>query len=72
MARGLLRTDDLRSALPGASGRLAEALGRPSAAIELGAAVGGERRVRGLVVASVDVLLRAARDREGMGSARAR
>jgi hypothetical protein len=41
------------------------------AVIELGSAVGGERRVRERV-ASVDVLLRAARDREGMGSALAR
>jgi signal transduction histidine kinase len=36
MARTLLRTDDLRSALPGTARRLAETLGLPAAAIELG------------------------------------
>jgi hypothetical protein len=42
------------------------------AVIELGAAVGGERRVRERLVASVQALLPAAREREGMGSALAR
>jgi signal transduction histidine kinase len=35
MARVLLRTDDLRSALPGAAANLAQTLGLPAAAIEL-------------------------------------
>lgn len=42
------------------------------AVVELGAAVGGERRVRERIVASVDALLRAARAREAMGSPLAR
>jgi two-component system sensor histidine kinase KdpD len=45
MARLLLRTDDLRGALPAASQRLAHALDLPSAAIELEAVPGDERRV---------------------------
>jgi hypothetical protein len=69
MARVLLRSHGLRLALPGG---LAGALGPWAAAIELGAAVGGGQRVQGRVVASVDVLLRAARERGGMGSAVAR
>jgi signal transduction histidine kinase len=44
MARVLLRTADLRSALPGVSQRLARALGLPVAAIELEAVAGDERR----------------------------
>jgi signal transduction histidine kinase len=96
MARVLLRTDDLRSALSGASVRLAQTLGLP-AAIELEAVAGDERRaafplrdggtrlgtllapaelsqgterrVRERVVPSVEALLRAAREREAMGSA---
>jgi hypothetical protein len=72
MARVLLRTHDLRSALPEASARPPLALGRWAAAIELGAAVGGEHRMRERVVASVQSLLRAARDREGMGGSLAR
>jgi signal transduction histidine kinase len=44
MARVLLRTADLRSALPGVSQRLARALGLPGAAIELEAVAGDERR----------------------------
>ncbi|HWE10754.1 MAG TPA: GAF domain-containing protein [Solirubrobacteraceae bacterium] len=97
MARVLLRTDDLPSALPGVSARLAQALGLSAAAIELEAVAGDERRaafplrgggtplgtllvpaelsrgtevrVRERVVPSVEALLRAARDREAMGSA---
>ena len=42
MARLLLRTDDLRSALPDAASRLARALALPMAAIELDAAIGEE------------------------------
>jgi hypothetical protein len=72
MARVVLGSDGLRLALRGASAGLARALGLWAAAIELGAAVGGEQRVRERVVASADVLLRAAREREGMGSALAR
>jgi signal transduction histidine kinase len=97
MARLLLRTDDLRSALPAASARLAQTLGLREAAIEL-EAVGGdarrgafplhdgatrlgtllapaelpqgtERRLRERVVPAVEALLRAAREREAMGSA---
>jgi signal transduction histidine kinase len=45
MARVLLRTDDLRSALPRASARLAQTLGLPAAAIELETVVGDEHRV---------------------------
>ena len=45
MARLLLRTDDLRSALPAAAQRLAQALDLPSAAIELDEVDGDERRV---------------------------
>jgi len=44
MARLLLRTDDLRTALPAAAQRLAQALELPSAAIELEVA-GDDRRV---------------------------
>jgi len=44
MARILLRTDDLRSALPAAAQRLAQALELPSAAIELEAVPGDSRR----------------------------
>jgi hypothetical protein len=44
LARVLGRSDGLRSALPGASGCVAQALGLSAAAIELGSAVGGERR----------------------------
>jgi signal transduction histidine kinase len=44
MAGLLLRTDDLRSALPAASARLARTLRLPSAAIELEAVAGGEQR----------------------------
>jgi signal transduction histidine kinase len=44
MARVLLRTEDLRSALPGVSRRLARALGLPVAAIELEPVGGDERR----------------------------
>jgi signal transduction histidine kinase len=44
MARVLLRTDDLRSALPSVSRRLARALGLPAATIELEAVAGDERR----------------------------
>jgi signal transduction histidine kinase len=44
MARVLLRTEDLRSALPRASRRLAQALGLPGAAIELEAVAGAEHR----------------------------
>jgi signal transduction histidine kinase len=44
MARLLLRTDGLRSALPEAGSRLAQALELPAATIELDAAVGGEGR----------------------------
>jgi signal transduction histidine kinase len=97
MARLLLRTENLRSALPGASARLARALGLSSAAIELEAVAGDERRaafplrdggtrlgtllvpaelphrtevrVRERVVPSVEALLRAAREREAIGSA---
>jgi hypothetical protein len=70
IARVLPRKDDLRSALPVASARLAQALGLWAAAIELGAAVGGERVACGeRVVASVQELLCAAREREGIGSA---
>jgi signal transduction histidine kinase len=97
MARVLLRAEDLRSALPGASARLARTLGLPAAAIELEAVEGGEgraafalrdggaslgtllvpaelpagteRRVRERVVPAVEALLRAAREREAMGSA---
>src|ERR1700716_3332540 len=43
MARVLLRTDDLRSALPGAAARLARALGLSAAAIELEAVAGDQR-----------------------------
>jgi two-component system sensor histidine kinase KdpD len=46
MARLLLRTDDLRGALPAASHRLAHALDLPSAGIELEAVPGDDRRVR--------------------------
>jgi signal transduction histidine kinase len=42
MARVLLRTDDLRSALPDAASRLARALALPVAAIELDAVAGEE------------------------------
>jgi two-component system sensor histidine kinase KdpD len=45
MARMLLRGDDLERALPTVSQRLARALGLPSAAIELAAVAGDERRV---------------------------
>jgi two-component system, OmpR family, sensor histidine kinase KdpD len=45
MARLLLRTDDLRSALPAASQRMASALELPSAAIELDAVAGDRRRI---------------------------
>jgi two-component system sensor histidine kinase KdpD len=45
MARLLLRTDDLRGALPTASQRLAQALGLPSAAIELEPVDADQRRV---------------------------
>jgi two-component system sensor histidine kinase KdpD len=45
MARILLRTDDLRSALPAAAQRLAHALELPSAAIELDAVPGDQRRI---------------------------
>jgi len=97
MARLLLRTENLRSALPGASARLVRALGLSSAAIELEAVAGDERRaafplrdggtrlgtllvpaelphrtevrVRERVVPSVEALLRAAREREAIGSA---
>jgi signal transduction histidine kinase len=97
MARMLLRTDDLRSALPGASARLAQALRLPAVAIELETIAGDERRaafplrdggtplgtllapaelpqgterrVRERVVPAVESLLRAAREREAMGSA---
>ena len=92
MARLLLRTDDLRCALRGGSGRLGRALTLSAAAIELEAVAGEElraafplrdggtllvpadlpqtteRRVRERVVASVEALLRVARDREGMAS----
>jgi signal transduction histidine kinase len=44
MARLLLGTDDLRSALPEAAARLAYALGLPTAAIELEAVAGGDGR----------------------------
>jgi signal transduction histidine kinase len=44
MARLLLRTDDLRAALPDAASRLAEALALPAAAIELEAVTGEEGR----------------------------
>jgi signal transduction histidine kinase len=44
MAGRLLRTDDVRSALPGAARRLAETLGLPAAAIELGPVVGENPR----------------------------
>jgi signal transduction histidine kinase len=44
MARLLLRTDDLRSALPDAAARLTRALGLPPAAIELEAVAGEEGR----------------------------
>jgi signal transduction histidine kinase len=97
MARMLLHTDDLRSALPAVSGHLAQALGLPTAAIKLEAVAGNERcaafplrdgatplgtllvpaglprrtevRLRQRVVPSVEALLRAARDREAIGSA---
>jgi signal transduction histidine kinase len=97
MARLLLRTDDLCSALPDASRRLAQALGMSAAAIELESVAGDERRVafalrngptelgtllvpadvphgterrlRERVVPAVEALLRAAREREAMGSA---
>jgi K+-sensing histidine kinase KdpD len=45
MARLLLRTDDLRSALPAAAQRLARALDLPSAAIELDEVAADPRRV---------------------------
>jgi len=45
MARLLLRTDDLRSALPAAAQRLAQALELPSAAIELEEVTADPRRV---------------------------
>jgi two-component system, OmpR family, sensor histidine kinase KdpD len=45
MARLLLRTDDLRAALPAAAHRLAQALELPSAAIELDTVAGDQRRV---------------------------
>ena len=45
MARLLLRGDNLAQALPTAAARLAQALGLPSAAIELEAVEGDERRV---------------------------
>src|SRR5262249_49826820 len=45
MARLLLRTDDLRSALPTAAQRLAHTLDLPSAAIELETVPGDTRRV---------------------------
>ena len=45
MARTLLRGEDLRDALPVAAQRLAAALGLPSAAIELQAVEGDERRL---------------------------
>jgi signal transduction histidine kinase len=97
MARVLLRTDDLRSALPVASARLARTLGLPEAAIELEAVAGEERRsafplrdcgarvgtllvpaelpratdlrLRERVLPAVEALVRAARDRDAMGSA---
>jgi two-component system, OmpR family, sensor histidine kinase KdpD len=45
MARMLLRGDDLQASLPTVARRLAQALGLPSAAIELGEAPGEERRM---------------------------
>jgi len=58
MARLLLRTDDLRCALPG-GGTLLVPADLPQTT---------QRRVRERVVASVEALLGVARDREGMGS----
>jgi hypothetical protein len=69
MAGALLRTDDLCSAVPVALARLSRALGLWAMAIELGAAVGGERCERERVVASVQALLCAVREHEGVGSA---
>jgi hypothetical protein len=56
-------------AVPAGAGGTRDLSVRSPVAIERGAVAAGKCRVRGGVVASVDVLLRAAREREGMGSA---